>query len=73
MDLVIGLVLVAAGTFTVVGGAAGWEWFMNHPRVAFMAWLFGRTGARVFYIVLGLAVIALGGYYLVAWVIGDSR
>jgi hypothetical protein len=56
----IGLLLVAAGIFTICGGAFDWDFFMDSRKARFFVSLFGRTGARVFYCVLGLVIIVLG-------------
>ena len=54
------LLLVLAGLFAMAGGVFDWEWFMNNSKAqAFVNWL-GRGGARVFYIILGLAIVILG-------------
>jgi len=56
----VGLILVVAGLFAVAGGVLDWEWFMNNRKAqVFVNWL-GRGGARVFYIILGLAIAILG-------------
>jgi drug/metabolite transporter superfamily protein YnfA len=54
------LLLVLAGLFAMAGGVFDWEWFMNNRKAqAFVNWL-GRGGARVFYVILGLAIAILG-------------
>jgi hypothetical protein len=72
MDLLIGMVLVASGLLSVFSGVSGWEWFLAHRKTAPMVALLGRAGARVFYVLLGLAVIALGAWFL-AWFVWESR
>ncbi len=57
---VFGLLIVAAGLFSATAGFFDWDWFMNHPKAAFMSLILTRTGARIFYIVLGLGVAVLG-------------
>jgi Immunity protein 17 len=56
----LGLLMAAAGVFAVAGGIFDWEWFMNHRKARFLSRLITRTGARVFYIVLGLGIVLLG-------------
>jgi predicted small integral membrane protein len=60
MDSVVGLVLIAAGVFSIVGGVANWDWFMDHRKARFFVKLFTRTGARIFYCILGAAIVVLG-------------
>ena len=56
----VGLLIVAAGLFGVAGGIFNWEWFMNHHKARFMCTILTRTGARIFYVVLGLGLVVLG-------------
>jgi hypothetical protein len=51
---------MAAGLFSVAGGIFGWEWFLNNRKARLWVKLFGRGGARVFYVVLGLVIAGLG-------------
>ena len=36
-----------------------WEWFMTNRRARLFVSLFGRTGARIFYGLLGIALIVV--------------
>jgi hypothetical protein len=56
----IGLILIAAGIFSVCGAAFDWDFFMNSRKARFFVSVFGRTIARVFYCVLGLVITVLG-------------
>lgn len=61
MDAVpLALMAWTAGTFTIVAAMADWEWFFTHPKAKFFVDRFGRSGARVFYGILGLTLVALG-------------
>jgi len=61
VDPVIGGVFaIGAGAFSVICAAADFDWFMNNRKAAFFVAMFGRNGARVFYVVLGLGLIGLG-------------
>jgi predicted small integral membrane protein len=55
-----GLIIVAAGAFSMLGAICDWEWFMNARKARFMVTILTRNGARVFYGVLGLALVVLG-------------
>ena len=59
MSLVQGI-LILIGLFTAAGGIFGWDWFMGHWKSRFFVARFGKTGARFFYIVFGLAIVGLG-------------
>ncbi len=55
-----GELAIAAGVFTVVAAACDWDWFMQGRKAKFFVDYLGRDGARVFYGVLGIAIILLG-------------
>ncbi|MBI1345223.1 hypothetical protein GC163_02925 [bacterium] len=55
-----GLILVAGGAFSIAGAACDWEWFMNHHKTQFFVAILGRTGARIFYGILGAALAVFG-------------
>jgi hypothetical protein len=53
-------ILVSAGAFSICGGAFDWDWFMNSRKAQFWLKLFGRQGARMFYVILGVVIAAIG-------------
>ena len=55
-----GLLLILAGLFSVAGASFDWEWFMNHRKARLFTKLLGRTGARIFYGLLGFVIAVLG-------------
>ena len=57
---VMGIVMTAASVFSILGGVMNWEWFMTHRKAQFVCGLCGRGGARVFYVVLGAALVTFG-------------
>jgi small neutral amino acid transporter SnatA (MarC family) len=52
---------VVSGLFAFFSALANWEWFMAHPRAELFVKLFGRSGARIVYALIGLTLIAIGG------------
>jgi hypothetical protein len=56
----VGLISVTAGVFTLCGALFDWDWFMNHRKARLFVALLTRTGARVFYALLGSVLIVLG-------------
>jgi hypothetical protein len=52
--------IIFAGLFSIAGGIFNWDWFMNNRRAYIFVKLFKRTGARIFYVFLGLFIIAMG-------------
>ncbi len=62
----IGLLVVAAGIFSIVGAALDWDWFINSRKAQFWVAILGRTGTRIFYGILGLAISIFG----ILWTLG---
>jgi hypothetical protein len=61
-DAVTLVFALIGGLLSIAGGLFNWDWFMNNYRARFFVWLFGRTGARIAYVMLGIFLIALGFY-----------
>ena len=59
MDFV-DVLLILAGAFSLLGGILDWDWFMNGRKAQLIVKLFKRTGARVFYGLIGIVLIAAG-------------
>ena len=55
-----GGLIIAGGVFTIFCAAMNYNWFMNHYKADLFVKIFGRNGARLFYIVLGIVLIFLG-------------
>ncbi len=53
-------VLLFVGLFTVLCATADWNWFMEHRKTRLWVKLFGRNGARIFYIIFGGVLTTLG-------------
>lgn len=56
----VGLILVAIGMFAVCGAVFDWDWFMSHRKARFFVTILTRTGARIFYALLGSGLIVVG-------------
>lgn len=56
----IALLIVAAGAFAMAGAIFNWDFFMNARKARFLVNLLSRTGARIFYGLLGLGLAILG-------------
>jgi len=54
------LILSLVGLFSMAGGLFDWNWFMTSRRARLFVKLLGRTGARIFYVLLGLGLLILG-------------
>ena len=55
-----GPVILFFGLLSIVGGIFDWDWFMNHHKAQFVCTKLGRNRARVFYVILGVMLFALG-------------
>lgn len=60
MNFVVGFMIIALGMFSFGGGFYQWPWFMNNSRARFVATILSRTGARIFYMVVGVFFAGLG-------------
>lgn len=58
------IILILIGLFTMAGGVFDWDWFLGRWRAQLCIKLLGRQGARIFYIILGLAVIGFAYFGL---------
>ncbi len=47
------------GLFSIVASIFNWDWYFENRKARMFVSLFGRTGARVFYIILGVFIIIL--------------
>lgn len=48
------------GAFALTCAALDWDWFMNRRKAQLFCKLLGRGGARIFYGVLGAALLGFG-------------
>ncbi len=53
-------ILIAIGVFALCGAAFDWEFFMNHRKARFFIRILGRPGTRIFYGLLGSALVVVG-------------
>jgi small neutral amino acid transporter SnatA (MarC family) len=56
----LSLVLSVVGMFTIVCALRDFDWFMESRKAWIFVKLFGRKGARVFYMILGATLIFVG-------------
>jgi hypothetical protein len=55
-----GLIFVLIGLYCVIAAALDWNMLLNHRKAQIFVWLFGRNGARIFYVVLGSIIGIVG-------------
>lgn len=68
----MGLILLAAGAFSMCGAWFDWDLFMESRKARLFVAILGRNGARVFYGILGLT-IALAGLLVFLGIVQGSR
>ncbi|MHC5054880.1 MAG: immunity 17 family protein [Planctomycetota bacterium] len=68
MPYLLGGALVAGGVFSIAGAVFNWEWFMTARKARFIVAIAGRTGARIFYGVLGVALVVIGALALTGFI-----
>jgi Immunity protein 17 len=56
----LGLLFIGVGVLALAGSVCDWDWFMNARKARFMVTILTRNGTRIFYALLGLALLALG-------------
>jgi hypothetical protein len=62
-NILFTLVMVLAGLFSLIASICNWNFFFENRRAYLFVKLFGRNGARIFYSLLGLALI-IGGFVI---------
>ena len=61
----IGFLIAAVGLFALAGSMSRWPWFWNSGRARTVVDIFGRSGARTFYFVIGMFLVVTGFYVVV--------
>jgi len=59
-DTFVGSVAIGVGLWAMWSALANWQWSFQLHKTRWLESMVGRTGARFFYIVLGVGMIALG-------------
>ena len=70
MMIVMGLVFAAIGLFSLMGAVMNWDWYFNNRRARGVVAIFGRKGARIFYGILGVFIMAIGAVAVIGGVLG---
>lgn len=60
MEILMVLIIVACGIFSICGAVFNWDWYFNNRKARGVVAIFGRTGARIFYTILGVVIIVMG-------------
>ena len=68
----LGLLCVAGGIYSLCGSYFNWDLFLNGRKVRFIVSVIGRNRARVFYAVIGLALLVFGILGLTGVIVYES-
>jgi len=60
------IIFIAVGLFMVLAAVMNWDWFMDSRKARGLSRLITRNGARIVYILLGLALIIFSGSALLS-------
>ncbi len=60
MEIFIPIIIIACGIFSLLGAVNNWDWFFNNYKAQPFVKIIGRTGARIFYGILGAFIIIIG-------------
>jgi hypothetical protein len=59
-DIFVGAVALGIGIFAILSAVFNWDWSYQLWKARWVETRFGRRGARIFYAILGMVMIALG-------------
>ncbi len=65
-EVVLLALIFGVGFYTIIAAYLDWDWFFRHHRARPIVGLFGRQGARVFYILLGGLLVGMGACLLLS-------
>ncbi len=60
MNTLMFVIIILAGVFSLLASVKNWDWYFNNRRARPFVRIFGRTGARIFYGLLGIFIIVVG-------------
>ena len=66
-DYFILVIFMALGAFSLIAAIFNCDWYFETNGAATFVKKFGRKGARIFYALLGLALISCGTLGLIYW------
>jgi hypothetical protein len=57
---ILAIFLILSGLFSLASSYFNWDWYYNNHRARLIVAIFGRTGARIVYAILGLGLLVFG-------------
>lgn len=65
MESLVFVLFILVGVFSVLASVKNWNWFFNNRKARPFVHIFGRTGARIFYTLIGIFIMGVGIVYLI--------
>ena len=56
----VGIIVILIGIYCILAAIFNWNWFFNNSRARGISKMLKRTGARIFYAVLGILFAGFG-------------
>lgn len=66
MTIIYFVIFLLCGLFSIAGAVFNWDFFFSNRKARVFVRLLGRTGARIFYGILGIAIIVMGIMVVIA-------
>ena len=57
---IFSIIFIAIGAFSIMASLFDWDFFFNNRKAQLFLRLFGRTGARIIYTIIGLGIFLVG-------------
>ena len=65
MNIAFMIIMALGGIFSICGAIFNWDFFFENYKARPVVKLFGRNGARIFYVLIGLFCIFCGIMFMV--------
>lgn len=69
-EIVMSVVMMLIGAFPICGAIFNWDWFFSNYKARGIVNIFGRTGARIIYALIGLLLFGVGAALIITKMIG---
>lgn len=61
------VLFIVLGVFSIIASVLNLDWYFQTDGARILVKRFGRNGARIFYVLLGIALIACGVVGFIYW------
>lgn len=62
-SIILIVIFACVGLFSVVAAIASWDWFFQSPNVRILTGKLSRGKARMVYLIIGVAILAMAVCY----------